>query len=258
MITTNFSNQKRFAQSVLGMVEEGDIGITLPHEHLKVDASLWFIEPEETKFHTLAHEPVSINNLYWIRYNSYNNLDNMRLIDEEVAVKEAMHFKHEGGKTIVDLGLSNVGRDPLALARISKATGLNIIMGCGWYVGEAQGPDFDSKTVDLLAQEIISEIQDGVSGSGIRPGIIGEIGCSWPLHEREKKSLRASALAQQETGAAITIHPGRHENSPLEIIEFLDNAGADINRVVMGHLDRTDFSMDTLSKIANTGCNLEV
>ena len=51
--------------------------------------------------------------------------------------------------------------------------------------------------------------------------MIGEIGCSFPLTQNEKKSLKASAIAQEKTGASIIIHPGRNEDSPFEIIEFL-------------------------------------
>ena len=91
----------------------------------------------------------------------------------------------------------------------------------------------------------------------MRAGIIGEVGCTWPLTDNERKSLRASAVAQRETGAAILIHPGRHETAPMEILEILDEAGADIGRVIMGHLDRTIAEFDTFRSLAETGCYLE-
>ena len=46
-------------------------------------------------------------------------------------------------------------------------------------------------------------------------------------------------MAQRETGAAITIHPGRDAGAPHEILEVIDGAGGDARRTVMGHLDRT-------------------
>ena len=83
------------------------------------------------------------------------------------------------------------------------------------------------------AREIVNDVVEGVGDTGVRAGIIGELGCSWPLRPNEAKVLKASAQAQKETGAPITIHPGRHIDAPFEIIDVLDKAGADISRVVM-------------------------
>ena len=246
------------AQTVLGLVHPDDLGITLPHEHLLVDAGIWFVEPKEAEQKKLAFEPVSIENISWIMYNQYNNLDNLRLLDEDVAVKESMLFKKEGGGTIVDVTNASLSRDLPAVKRISLATGLNIIAGSGYYVLSGEKCQyFDIKTEEEIAGEIVADILVGACNTEVRAGIIGEIGCSWPLHDREKKSLRACARAQKRTGAAITIHPGRHENSPMDIIKFLDKAGADISRVIMGHMDRTGFLPATLHEIAKTGCYLE-
>ena len=93
--------------------------------------------------------------------------------------------------------------------------------------------------------------------TGIRSGVIGEVGCSWPLTDNERKVLRASGRAQVLTGAPLLIHPGRDEVAPLEIIEVLTEAGADLGRTIMGHLDRTVFQRDTLKQIAESGCYLE-
>ena len=58
-----------------------------------------------------------------------------------------------------------------------------------------------------------------MDGTGIKAGIIGEVGCTWPLTDNERKSLAAAAAAQRETGAAILIHPGRHPDAPPEIMD---------------------------------------
>ena len=117
--------------------------------------------------------------------------------------------------------------------------------------------DMGARGEDDLARQIIGDIEDGVGDSGVKAGIIGEVGCTWPLTDNERKSLRAAAAAQRETGAAILIHPGRHPDAPLEILETLDGAGADVGRVVMGHLDRTIFEHGQLRRVAESGCYLE-
>ena len=244
-------------QTVLGMVDAEDLGVTLPHEHLLADFSVWFTEPKEAGLKKLAYEPVSIKNRDWIWHNPQSNLDNGRFLDEEVVIEEVLLFKREGGCTIVELSNVNIGRDPLGLARISRATGINVVMGSGYYVGEVQGPDYDRKTEEDIAEEIIADIQVGVGDTGVYAGIIGEIGCSYPLHDREKKCLRAAVRAQQQTGAAINIHPGRSVNSPIEIIRMLDDTGADISHVVMSHLDLIVHPFGILCELAETGCYLE-
>jgi len=64
-------------------------------------------------------------------------------------------------------------------------------------------------------------------------------------------------MAQQETGAAILIHPGRNERAPFEVLDVLAEAGADIGRVIMGHIDRTLLNEDTLLEFAARGSYLE-
>ena len=46
---------------------------------------------------------------------------------------------------------------------------------------------------------MVSEIAEGFA-SGVKAGIIGEMGCSYPLTPHERVSLQAAALAQKETG----------------------------------------------------------
>ena len=82
-----------------------------------------------------AREPVSLANLGWVRQNFNANLDNLRLQDEQVAQDEILLFKQAGGRTVVDPTPTTIGRDPRALARIARATGLNVVMGAGYYVG---------------------------------------------------------------------------------------------------------------------------
>jgi len=244
-------------QTVLGVIDAEDLGVTLPHEHLLTDLSVWFTEPKEAGLKKLAYEPVSITNRDWVWHNPICSMDNPRLLDEDIIIEEVMHFKKEGGQTIVELSNGNIGRDPLGLARVSRATGINVVMGSGYYVGEVQGPDYDRKTEEDIAEEIITDIQIGVDDTGVCSGIIGEIGCSYPLHDRERKCLSAVVRAQQQTGAAINIHPGRSVNSPIDIIRILDNASADISHVVMSHLDLIIHPFEILCELAETGCYLE-
>jgi phosphotriesterase-related protein len=116
-------------QTVLGAVDAEAIGVTLPHEHLLSDFKVIFTEPATASDKGREWEPVSLANLGWVRQNFNANLDNLRLTDERVAADEIVLFKNAGGRTVVDPTPKTLARDPLALARIARATGLNVVMG---------------------------------------------------------------------------------------------------------------------------------
>jgi phosphotriesterase-related protein len=246
--------KKGEAQTVTGPVSADQLGIVMMHEHLLLDVCCYFHEPIGQRDRAIAHQPVSLKNLSWIRRNWTSNLDNMRLDDEVIAIEEVSEYKLAGGATIVDVGNIGLARNPIGLHRIAQATGLQIVMGCGYYVDLSHPTALGTMTKEEIEEEIVRDIQIGVGESGIRAGIIGELGCSWPITPNEVKVLHAGAAAQRRTGAAITIHTGRNKHSPIEIAEILQSAGADMSRVVMGHLDREWPDFEILRRIARMGC----
>ncbi|MFC1950540.1 phosphotriesterase [Chloroflexota bacterium] len=245
------------AQTVLGAIDADSLGVTLPHEHLLIDATIWCVEPAEATEKALVHQPVCLENLWWIRTHSWGyNIDDSQLLDEQVAIKEALLYKLAGGNTIVELSNIGLARDPLGLARIARATGLNIIMGAGYYIGPTHPAELANKSEEEIAQRIVRDIIVGVGDTGVKAGIIGEIGCSTPLQEGERKVLRASAIAQRHTGAAINIH-NEYEKQALEITEILSDAGADLSRTVLSHVAGWGDSPASLPKLLEAGCYLE-
>ncbi|MBI3989935.1 MAG: phosphotriesterase-related protein [candidate division NC10 bacterium] len=244
-------------QTVLGPVASEAMGVTLPHEHLLVDISCVFTEPQAASDKALASQPVGLENLGWVRYHWTSNLDNLKLLDEPMAVEEALRYRWAGGQTIIDPTNIGLGRDPAGLARIARATGLQIVMGAGYYVGLTHPPEMGGKRDEELAQEIIRDVTEGVGETGIRAGLIGEIGCSWPWTENEQKSVRAAVWAQRETGAPLMIHPGRHEKAPMEILEVVRQEGGELHRTIMCHIERTITEPRQLFDLAATGCYLE-
>ena len=244
-------------QTVLGPVPPSELGPTTTHEHLYIDFTFMYRPARDFPRPELADAPLTLQNLGWVRYNYYSNRPNMQLTDVDTATNEVAMYRDAGGGAIVEATTIGIGRAPEALVRISRATGVHVVMGAGFYVDAAHPEDMAQRSVEDLAREISADITEGVAGSGIKAGIIGEMGCTWPLTANERKTLSAAALAQRETGAAILIHPGRHPDAPAEILAVLANAGADISRVIMGHLDRTVFEFDAVRRIAASGCYLE-
>src|SRR5215475_8929979 len=146
------------ALTVLGVVDGAALGVTLPHEHLLIDYAEMFREPTTASEKGLAYQPVSLSNVGWVRQNFNANLDNLRLLDEQTARDEIMLFRDAGGQTVVDPTNASLSRDPLALARIARATGLNIVMGAGYYVAAAHPADMDRRSEEALVREIVREV----------------------------------------------------------------------------------------------------
>jgi phosphotriesterase-related protein len=244
-------------QTVLGLISPDELGTTLPHEHLIDDGSCYFVEPEHASDRAMAHKAVSLDILWWLRYHFTQNTDEVMLRDEQVAIEEAMRFKLAGGNTIVEVTSVELGRDPAALARISRATGLHIIMGSGHYLAVSHGAQMETMSEDDIVDEIIRDIYEGVGNTWIRAGLIGEIGCSWPLFSNELKSLRAAGRAQKITGAALHVHPGRNQQAIIEIVDILQDVGADLSRTIFDHVERTYRDIHQTIELAKTGCCIE-
>ncbi|MDP7285634.1 MAG: hypothetical protein QF906_01005 [Dehalococcoidales bacterium] len=247
------------AQTVLGLMDGTELGVTLPHEHLIMEhVTANFNEPTNADGKAMAQKPVSLEILHWLQYHRAGNRDNMNLLDEPEAIAEALLFKEAGGGTIVDVTNIGIARDPQALARVSRATGLHIIMGAGHYLATSHPTDMSTRTEEAITEEIVRDITVGVNNTTIRAGLIGEIGCSWPLLDNEKKAMRAAVRAQQRTGAPLNIHPGRKVNvAVLEILEILQDTGADLTRTVMSHIDIRVRDHSSRCQVAKTGVYLE-
>eukprot|EP01133_Synstelium_polycarpum_P003698 gene3698-4260_t len=239
-------------QTVGGLVAPDTIGVTHMHEHVIINYLDFYEAPNEHDLkdaccchptqeggkakREMHNEKISLDNLHWVQYNYNKNLHNLTLDEPDVALRELALFKNNGGNTIVEVTTGGIGRNPTLLKQISTSSSLNIVMGAGYYVDKTIAKHIGNMTEQEVEEEIVKQVLEGVDGTGIKAGIIGEVGCSWPLTENEKKSLRASARAQKRTGVSITIHPGRSTKAPIEIINIIKEAGGDI---------------------AKTGCTLE-
>ncbi len=250
------TNQSGKVQTVLGLIEPGTLGFTLTHEHLLVDVECNFVMPDEATARGFVEERVTTDNVsdvvrYWTTMK-----DNTHLYDEQTAVEELMRYRLAGGVSMVDATSVGIARDPLALARISRATGVQIVMGGSYYVPLSHPPDMDERTEDSIFEEIVADVTTGVGNTEVRTGVIGEVGNHVPMTPNEAKVLRASARAQAETGTPILIHPGFHKDSPVPIMEMLVSAGADPKHVIFGHLSLC-FDPSWIGDLADYGCYLE-
>ena len=242
-------------QAVRGLIEPSELGRTLMHEHVVCDFTPTARRPE-------APVEITLKNVWELNYKWVDTPGNRVLLDREVAVREMQRMVRDGGQSVVEVSTYPMVLDPAGLREVSQRTGIHIVRGCGRYLDEFMGPEDRQRSVDDLVTDIVADIREGANHqspdeTGIRAGIIGEIGCSWPWTNAERRSLQAAVIAQQETGAALSIHPGRSTEAPFEIVAFLKDAGADFSRILMDHIDRRIFEIDDILRLADTGCVLE-
>lgn len=240
-------------QTVLGPITPAELGPTLMHEHLLCDIR----HPSQRKPEDLGPE-LALDNVWAINYGTVKDAARNYLLDaREVAAAEVARMVAAGGRSIVDLSSGGLSPDPIGLAAIARATGAHVILGCGHYVHDYQDPANAPRTIEDLAEEMVESVEDGVWGTDVRAGIIGEIGCSAPWTPLEQRVMQAAVLAQRQTGAAINVHPGRHPDQPQEVADFIRVKGGRMDRVIISHIDRTVFDADRLHRLADAGCVLE-
>ncbi len=149
--------------SVLGPIDSRDLGFTLMHEHI---------------FSAFAGI-----------YRNYPEFfgDNMmeRLVSELKEVKEA------GVDTIVDATTIDLGRDIELIAEVSRQSGINIIAISGWWLDI---PRFLSAvSADQLAEVFVREVEQGISGTNIKAGILKSASDVGGVKPEEEKILRGVA-----------------------------------------------------------------
>jgi predicted metal-dependent phosphotriesterase family hydrolase len=211
---------------------------------------------------TLMHEHIFINLMLEDRETGLLN-------DYELMKHEVSAFKAAGGGTIVELTTaeltSGASPDPtgrfsgqrasgfaegglrsannvLSLAELSDDVGLHIVLGTGHYRDPYLENDwFDRVGTRGIAERMISDLTWGIGETGVRAGIIGEIGADkWYLSAAEERSFRAAGLAQKETGVAVSTHAARWPVG-IDQLDVLVAAGADPERVVIGHCDTVNI-----------------
>jgi phosphotriesterase-related protein len=243
------------AMTVTGPVEGDALGVTLPHEHVLLSMAYAFPATSAE-----ATEPITIDKLGALRNDMMINVNTIILDESCDPEAELAKARDVGVQTIVDLTPPELSRDPVGLARISEATGLNIICGTGHYLRLQQRPEvqqfIDESSPDAIAAEMVGELMEGIGDTGIRAGVIGEIGLFSPVHPGELKTLEAAVLAHRETGAPLFVH--LMEVSIVDdALEVFDRVEPLWDRVIFCHMDFDIRDLSRHRRALERGINVE-
>lgn len=141
---------------------------------------------------------------------------------------------------VVELTCRGMGRGPRTLARISEESGVPVVAATGWYYEAFHPAELDGADVEELTATLLREIHGGFDDTGIRPGVLGEIGSHGDAPSKsETRVLLASAYAAVATGLSVATH-AQLGHGGLAQLELLTGAGLPPHRISVGHQDLLD------------------
>lgn len=212
-------------RTVTGDINDNEIGCTLSHEHLYFD----------------LRKVRNDNDSYIVEYGD---------------IKEELNeISKLGINTIVEVTTIDMQRNVEKLKKISLKSGINIIASTGFYLHEYHSESMKEMSIDEIANIFIKEITEGIEGTSIKAGVIGEIATSLNnIYESEQKVFEAASIAANKCGCAITTHC-QSGTMALEQIEIFSKYNVDLSKVILGHMD-LNLDRNYLTTILQTGVNI--
>lgn len=212
-------------QTVKGAILASELGVTMCHEHLALDLS-----------------PV--------RGDQESNFDDSRLVCKEIEKMKAL-----GVQSVIEVTCNDMGRDVRKLREYSETCGIHIVASTGYYLKEYHSEFVKNAAPEELCEVFCREITEGIDGTDIKAGIIGEVASGEPaMGESEKKVLTAAAMAGKITQTAVTTHCQLGKLG-LEQLELLQRYGMESNKIILGHLDLAN-DRDYYETLLKTGVNI--
>lgn len=195
--------------TVQGPLHGSKLGFTLPHEHLFASsAGFWNTWPE----------------FFGGRENFIK-----KVTDKLKAAKD------EGIDTIVDVTPADVGRDIRFIEEVSRRSGMQIIACTGHWLYPSLS--MAARSVEQLTDFFVLEIERGIEGTDIKPGVIKVATDQGGMTPFQEKALRAAARASQATGIPITTHTYAPDCGGGKQAEIFESEGLNPAMVCLGHSD---------------------
>lgn len=243
--------------TVDGPIASSQLGHTLMHEHLQNDCRCWWNPPLEPERQHLAEAEIDLRILSELRQDPFVNKHNIALDDVDLAICEVAQFAAVGGRSIIDPTCRGIGRDPVKLRRIAAESGVQVVMGAGYYLASSMPSTVAGLSADDIADEIVDEALTGVDGTDAMIGLIGEIGVSSEFTAEEEKSLRGAARAQVRTGLPLMVHLPGWFRLAHKVLDVVEEEGADLRHTVLCHMNPSHMDPVYQATLAQRGAFLE-
>lgn len=212
-------------QTVLGPIDATELGVTMAHEHLSVD--LGSVRGDEDSSFTCS----------------------------ELVLSEMDRLHAVGVRSVVELTCIDMGRDVSALQEISRASGLNVVCATGFYLEQYHPAWLADASVEQIEKVLEAEFVEGIDGTEVRPGVIGEIaGEQFEITDSERRVMIASAHVASRVGCAISTHCQLGQMA-LEQADLLISEGMRAEKIVLGHLDLAN-DLDYYRRVLSLGVNI--
>ena len=216
---------KSQVMTVSGFVDAEQLGTVYAHEHL-------IVQPQ-------------ISEDQYILYT---------LKDEKASFKEAESFANAGGKTIVEMTPIYYGRDVWAYQRIAKEAGIYVVCCTGFHKELFMPPWFKEKKLSELYDLVVDEINNGMDGTLIQPGVI-KMGTSFEtITKQEEKSIEIVAKIHRDTGIPISTHCDKGTMG-IEQLDMLEHYGVFPEEVLLGHID-SKHDIDYAKELCKRGATI--
>lgn len=195
-------------QTVTGPIDPSLLGKTLMHEHMYVVFS-------------------------GAEFDALYKIPREQIVAE--CVRKLIDLKEYGVTSVVDPTPIELGRDVTLLREISERAETYIVCATGFYFEAAGLPLYwRARSVEEISELLIDEIENGIAGTGIRPGVI-KCGSSAPaITPLEQKFLEAACVAHKHTGVPILTHTQDGRCGP-EQAQFFCKHGVPASKCLIGH-----------------------
>jgi phosphotriesterase-related protein len=246
--------------TVNGLIDGGDLGPTLSHEHIFIDTSADYRKPPPSIASLVAdlgvdlEAPITLKGLGFLRREPQWSVSNQVLDSYDDALEELGWAQRAGIRSIFDLTPNLAGRQPAALRRLSRELGMHIVTGTGYYRDAFQPAETATMSVEDHERRMIEEVTVGIEGTGVRAGLIGELGTSGDaITPSEERVLTAAGRVQRSTNVPVLIHTEGRRHVVLAAIRLLESNGADPGRIHICHVNGAPWWKDVVDTGASIG-----
>ena len=209
--------------TALGPVEAADLGYTLSHEHVGTNAA-------------------------GLRHTYPEFIDRAGIIEQSTAALKDAYA--EGLRTIVDVSTFDLGRDIGMISQVARQSWVNIVVATGNHLAVPR--PFGDVSPDVIAPMYVREIEEGIEDTGVKAAVIKVASDRGGITPPQEVVLRAAARAHLQTGAPISTHTWSPDRVGEQQVAILEEEGADLNRVYIGH-SNDDTDLDYLLGLLDKG-----